>query len=389
MAAGLLITTPATGTTLEAAPGPVPGGSAPSSWHVSPLVDTLAYHLSWAWILIPLSFVGDDQHVDYRLAFAVVLGVNFAHRHFGLPYAYLDRQVFAEHRRRLLGVPLLLLALFALTPWLLDRAVFGGVGPGFVSAAVFIAVLWNFWHTPMQKFGILRLYLAKSGLPLDRRAPPWVDRLLVLCWFPLLFTYVGPTHKALIFKYGGSVSGYTRPLIAFLEQYAWLLLPPSIALVVGAIAAFLYHEWRANRMRSWPRLSMGLGTTLGFSALLWAHPVKAYIALAFSHAVEYMVFVWAFQRRRYSAPDAPPGLMRTLLRRPVAFYFVLGAGLFAISTYEFYFARKVITGVEPMRLGGLSFRQWFFYYAAYESMIHFYTDGFLWKMRSRAVQRAI
>ncbi|MBA3549773.1 MAG: hypothetical protein H0T76_25110 [Nannocystis sp.] len=358
-------------------------------WHVSPIVDTLAYHLSWAWILIPLAFVGDDQHVDYRLVFALVLGVNFAHRHFGLPYAYLDRQVFTEHRRRLVRVPLVLLGLLAATPLFLDKQVGGDFGRTFVNTAVFVAVLWNFWHTPMQKFGILRLYLAKSGLPPERRTPPWVDRLLVLCWFPLLFTYIGPTYKALIFKYGGSVAPYTRPLIAFMERHSWLLLTPSVLLVVGAIAAFLIYEWRANRLRSWPRLSMGLGTTLGFSALLWAHPVKAYVALAFSHAVEYMVFVWAFQRRRYSGPDAAPGVMRTLLGRPIAFYLVLGVGLSAVAMGEFFWARKVVPGVEPLRFGGLSVRQWFFYYAAYESMIHFYTDGFLWKMRSRAVQRAI
>lgn len=369
--------------------GAVPRAGAPSRWHVSPVVDTLAYHLSWAWILIPLAFVGDDQHVDYRLLFALVLGLNFAHRHFGLPYAYLDRQVFAEHRWRLVRVPLVLLALFAATPWLLDSHSSGTHGRAFVNAAVFISVLWNFWHTPMQKFGILRLYLAKSGLPPERRAPPWVDRLLVLCWFPLLFTYIGPTYKALIFKFGPSVLPYTKPLIGFMERHSWLLVTPSVALVVGAIAAFLCYEWRADRLRSWPRLSMGLGTTLGFSALLWAHPVKAYIALAFSHAVEYMVFVWAFQRRRYSAPDAPPGPMRTLLRRPIAFYLVLGVGLCALAMSEYLLGRKVAPGVEPMRLGGLSLRQWFFYYGAYESMLHFYTDGFLWKMRSRAVQRAI
>lgn len=77
--------------------------------------------------------------------------------------------------------------------------------------------------------------------------------------------------------------------------------------------------------------------------------------------------------------------MRALLRRPVAFYL----GLSAVGMSEYLFGRKVVPGVEPMRLGGLSLRQWFFYYAAYESMLHFYTDGFLWKIRSRAVQRAI
>ncbi len=385
MAARLLITDTATRD-----PAPRGDATAPApQWHVSPIVDTLAYHLSWAWILIPLAFVGDDQNVDYRLLFALVLGINFAHRHFGLPYAYLDRQVFTEHHRRLVYVPLVLLGLLAATPLFLDKQVGGDFGRTFVNTAVFVAAMWNFWHTPMQKFGILRLYLAKSGLPPERRTPPWVDRLLVLCWFPLLFTYIGPTYKALIFKYGGSVAPYTRPLIAFMERHSWLLLTPSILLVVGAIAAFLIYEWRANRLRSWPRLSMGLGTTLGFSALLWAHPVKAYIALAFSHAVEYMVFVWAFQRRRYSGPDAAPGVMRTLLRRPLAFYLVLGVGLSAVAMGEYFWARKVVPGVEPLRFGGLSVRQWFFYYAAYESMIHFYTDGFLWKMRSRAVQRAI
>ena len=66
-------------------------------WHVSPVIDVMAYHLSWAWILIPLALVGNDRRLDYPYWFALVLALNFAHRHYGFPYAYLDRDVFRTH----------------------------------------------------------------------------------------------------------------------------------------------------------------------------------------------------------------------------------------------------------------------------------------------------
>src|SRR5205814_1201467 len=76
-----------------------------------------------------------------------------------------------------------------------DDVVRGSALVGIVGA---VAAIWNVWHTLMQKFGILRVYAAKSSVAVDRRTPPWVDRLLIFGPLPLLAVWVGPAQRDVI-----------------------------------------------------------------------------------------------------------------------------------------------------------------------------------------------
>src|SRR2546426_9803664 len=97
-------------------------------WHVSPVIDMAAYHFSWAWALIPLLLSGPDRYQNYIFLFAIVMGLNFAHRHYGLPYAYLDGTVFKTFKVKLTWLPLLCLLLFLATPFLLRENIGGSFG---------------------------------------------------------------------------------------------------------------------------------------------------------------------------------------------------------------------------------------------------------------------
>ncbi len=355
-------------------------------WHISPVLDAAAYHFSWVWVLIPMLFTGPDQFKDYLYLYAFVLGVNLAHRHFGFPYAYLDEGVFRTYRRQLTWFPLFCIALLAVTPVLLDRKIMGPTGRQIVDAIVFFSLLWTFWHTYMQKFGILRLYMAKDPAPLERKTPGWVDKYFIFCWFPLYFAYLGPTYKNLIFRNGGAVLRYTSVIIRFMEENQFWLVGPSVAIAAGGVGVWIWHDWRAHRLKNPARLSAAAGMLLVSTALFWTDPVKAYIAFAFSHAIEYMVFVWAFQRRRYHRPQAVPSLMQKLLSRPVLWYTVFIVLFAAAAILETLWGRSILKGMKNIVFFGMTGRNWFFYYAVYESLVHFYMDGFLWKMRKAEVR---
>ncbi|WP_373510312.1 hypothetical protein [Thiocapsa sp.] len=152
----------------------------------------------------------------------------------------------------------------------------------------------------MQKYGILRLYCAKarSGTP----PPGWVDRLLVLAWFPLYLVWLAPRYRDDVELYFPTAKAYTLPLIDAIEAggTGWVL--PAAAVVAFSLAAFLFFEWENHRLGNTPRLTMALGTTALGASFLICSSVNVFLAFAFSHAVENMVFVWAFQRRRYRAP---------------------------------------------------------------------------------------
>lgn len=252
-----------------------------TDWHVSPLVDVLAYHFSWLWILVPLLIIGKEGAPGWFAVWAVGMTLGFTHRHFTMPYVYLDRQVFLQHWPRFVVVPAWLFAGFLATPlgwswkvpegffgpadalalaamstagahaWWLDRhghafakpallpgallpfvpligALIGaqahaavtalvlvgsvaavaaqsrdaGRGPTatlgvaslgalalvatalpspshaafafklVISAVAVFSGAWNVWHVYMQKFGILRMYAAKSQVPPETRPPP-------------------------------------------------------------------------------------------------------------------------------------------------------------------------------------------------------------------------
>jgi hypothetical protein len=363
---------------------PEPGQSS-LRWHISPVIDIAAYHFSWAWVLIPMLLAHAESSVFY--IYALVMGANLAHRHFGLPYAYFDGEVFRTFERQLTWFPQICILLLAATPLLLHGA--GPIGRQAVGAAVFFSLLWNFWHVYMQKFGILRLYRAKDPAPEQRKTPAWADKYFILCWVPLYLSYLMPTYKGLILANGRAVAGSMSVIISFMERYQTWLVVPSAAVAAGGVGLWLWHEWRANQLQNRARLSAAAGTLLISTALFWANPVEAYIAFGFSHAVEYMVFVWAFQRRRYYRPQPEPSLMQRLLAHPKTWYLCFIVVFFAAGTLQVLWGHAIMKGTAPIRFFGLTGSSWFLYYAVYESLVHFHLDGFLWKMRRPEVRENI
>ena len=166
-----------------------------------------------------------------------------------------------------------------------------------------------------QKYGIFRLYNAKNNSEL--KVPGWVDRALVWGWLPLYFLFsVAALRRlcsaSLLSRKNNSLSGLRRLQqslcrISYGRRSHWWS-PRS--------QHFLAYEYRVNRFSNAPRLWMLVGTSLLASSFLWMHPLKAYLAYAFSHALEYTVFVWAFQRRRYHAELEHKPLLGRLLKHP-------------------------------------------------------------------------
>jgi hypothetical protein len=351
-------------------------------WHVSPAVDALAYHWSWLLVLVPLLCMGDRHPADYRLLLLVVVAGNFTHQAISLPFVYLDRAVFTRHRRRVTVLPLVLLTLFAgsLAYWKVEQPAGFPTFRWFILGVGAVAYSWNFWHVYMQKYGILRLYSAKAAPPGAPAVPGWVDRLLVFAWLPLTIVVVATHHSAFLMYTYAHMGPVLAPVLGAVDRWAWLLQPGSVALVAGSLAAFLLHEGRAHGFRNAPRLSMALGLTLLSASIVVLNPIKAVIAFGFSHVLEYFVFVWAYQRRHYHAPLPHRPLLARLLHRPVlafgAFIVVVGGAYFVVNSWGYLFP-----GAAPPAVAGVPLATVLALLALYQSMVHFYFDGFLWKMR--------
>lgn len=500
-------------------------------WHVSPIVDVLAYHYSWLLVLAPMVFLGENHPKDYMGLFVFVMVIAFAHRHVTMPYVYMDGQVFRAHPYRFTIYPAFLFAAFLVTPslylwkvppntftpahfgawiaapvvlyqwwfettrghdftptrilraaaptlaaaafhvfasswddagplqawawlagltassWLvaLDAArtptaaharprfpwylepffddvdepatpapalrllvpgvltlmaagiaasgsSFDGVAPakafdfkGVILFVAFFGALWNIWHVFMQRYGIFRMYAAKSQVPLDVRVPGWVDRLMVFAWLPLYFVWMGPNSRDELREGAAVVIEYVEPIADAMERVQPFLLAPSIAVVLFSLGAFAYYEWRASGLKNMARVSMALGTTGLSASFLLVNPIKAYVAYGFCHAVEYIVFIWAYQRRRYAHPLAHRPLLGEALRWPVlswtVFMVVVGGAYLVLQHSD-----DLNMVDEPLTFFGHPAYRLVFFWTIYHSLTHFYWDGFLWKMRLPTVR---
>ena len=351
-----------------------------SRWHVSPVVDVSAYAFSWLFILLPLTYFSTREHQILMLL--TVVGLTFAHRHYTLPYVYLDREIFDTHPKRFTWFPLLMLIGFLASP-----ALWNTRARIVVAAIVFAAGAWNLWHVYAQKFGVLRMYAAKSGSATE--SPRWVDRVLLFCWVPLFVVWLAPAYRDQIENAFPTVRDTALPLVDSMARALPFLVVPAIACVVAGLGIFLYYEWKAQRFRNAPRLAMALGTTLLSASFLIFNPVHVFMAFAFSHAVEYMVFVWAYQRRRYSATRVPEPLLGRVLKHPWLAYGIFTIGITVPYLLMRFWGYLIVPGgTNPMMLG-TTIERWAFYWSVFQSLVHFYYDGFLWKMRLPSIQANI
>jgi len=465
------------------------------TWHVSPLVDVVAYHFSWLWILVPLALMGETHPTDYLAWWAVGITTSFVHRHVTMPYVYLDSEVFRAFKPRLTLIPIVLLcgfiasialqqaraprqfflaldvvaliaacAIVGVVWWrdrhgvvVADRALVAAGTPfvvavvaGFallpahhiaflavvsaavvvaavivggralvvvvvallvagwgahaldapalnaspmrthviVGAAAIVAALWNVWHTAAQKVGILRVYNAKSAAAVDKKVPLWVDRALVFGWFPLLAAILVDRERDTILQQGKVVAVYLQPIVDAVSAATPVLYPLGVACVLGSLGAFLFYEHRATGLRNPPRLSMAIGLTLLSASFLLVSPLKCYVAYGFSHAVEYVVFVWAFQRRRYAQPLEPVPLMQRVLKRGALFYGLFVGVIGAVYVGSEFGIALGLYGA-PLRVFGLRSALVIYIWAIWHSFAHFYFDGFLWKVRTSTVRASL
>jgi hypothetical protein len=258
-----------------------------------------------------------------------------------------------------------------------------------VTAVVFGAGIWNIWHTLAQKYGILRIYTAKARSQNEGSVPPWVDRLFVMGWLPLIVTYVAPPFADAILTEFRIARFFLESIVGWLVVAEPIAAPIAAAFAIASSAIFIGFEWRAHRFRNRPRLSMAIGIGSLWICFLLIDPIKVYLAFAFSHGLEYMVFIWAYQRRRYAKRRSPRPTLARVLDHPWLAYstytFALAAAYVLLRDWQGF----SVWQVPSVRVGGMTLGMWIFYWGVFQSLLHFYFDGFLWKTRQPEMRKSL
>lgn len=314
------------------------------------------FFFSFGWIPLWIVFIAwGDTHKSLLLPW--VLAISFVHRTFTHLFVYGDGETFRERKWAYILLPLFFLLLTAGAILLKKSGPDGKVTSCFLYLAI-VSVLWNFYHSVMQKVGILRIYSRKGT-----SGKPGLDRAVVLSWFVFIFLRL-PLIES-IRREIASLARTGRVILAALEPWLGVFGALSaIALAVAVVTtAFYIKEELSGRPLNGPKNLFVASILLLYGTFFFGF-LPAFVAFGFSHAIEYIAFANHFARRKYSDPAAAPSFMTAFVRRP-GFSMALFAG-FLIALYLGW------NQLSARTLG------WFI---VGSSFLHYIYDGWIWKLR--------
>lgn len=264
---------------------------------------------------------------------------------------------------------------FRLTFWVPPLVLLALCAVSRTSGLIGIYVVYFFGqlhHTVRQSFGIAQQYRQRAGgLPWD---PRWQSQLTL--WSVPIW---GLLHRCV-----------QRP-VEFLFQPFWLPPVPRALETCAAIAsAGLWLYWFYTRVAAYRRGELALGHTLYMLSHLYVYLggyiliddlCSGWLLVNVWHNVQYIVFVWHFNRRRFASGIDPQSRVLSWLSQPgwvrTALY-GLSSVLFALPLY-YLLPRlgltldKLVaqTAVPSAILIGLSL-----------TFHHYIVDAFVWKRRN-------
>lgn len=278
----------------------------------------------------------------------------------GMIRAYGDRALFERFRWRFILAPIFLLVVCVAFTWWDLKGI------------VLIVFFWGVWHGMMQTYGFCRIYDAKAGsfAAFTRR----LDFAMCAVWFATAVLLSSQRLTDTLETYYASGGPFIQPWILHSGQRIML------GLAIGVSVLFL-----ANFIRMWVRgqrpnpvkLAL-LATSISF----WWYcnnvvtNILAGIALfEVFHDVQYLSIVWIYNRNRVEKDSTITGFMRFVFRRSGA---LLGLYVGLVLAYgSLAFFKDVQIDVVKRALTGL---------VAASGLLHFYYDGFIWKVRERATR---
>ncbi|MGH7982517.1 MAG: tetratricopeptide repeat protein [Candidatus Udaeobacter sp.] len=279
----------------------------------------------------------------------------------GMIRAYGDRALFRRFRWRFIFAPIFLLSVCVAFYWWDLKGI------------ILIVFFWGVWHGMMQTYGFCRIYDAKTGsfAALTRR----LDFATCATWFAAAVLLSPQRMTDTLEMYYASGGPFISPWLLHGAQQVIL----AIAIAVGVLFLFNFSRMWADGKRPNPVKLALLSTTIAF----WWYcnngitNILAGIALfEVYHDVQYLSLVWIYNRSRVEKDSSIAGFMRFVFRRSgsliglyIGLIFAYGSLAFFTAHLELETVKRVLTGV-----------------VAASGLLHFYYDGFIWKVRDRSTR---
>ncbi len=282
----------------------------------------------------------------------------------GMIRAYGDRALFERFRWRFIFAPIFLIAICtAFTLWDLK-------------GIVLIVFFWGVWHGMMQTYGFCRIYDAKMGsfAALTRR----LDFATCAIWFAAAVLLSSKRMTDTLEVYYASGAPFIPPwLLQGAQQVIWFA---AIAVSILFLANFS-RMWLVGKRPNPVKLAL-LATSITF----WWYcnngvtNILAGIALfEVFHDVQYLSLVWIYNRSRVEKDSSIGGFMRFIFRRSGSLIGVYIGLVFAYGSLGIFKERVEVETMKRILTGVV----------AASGLLHFYYDGFIWKVRERATRESL
>ena len=332
-------------------------------WILSSWRDLLLY-VATPLLLVPMFALAQARWSAQDIYLFVTAFGALGHHLPGMIRAYGDRALFERFRWRFIFAPVFLAVVCVGFYWFDLKGV------------VLIVFLWGVWHGMMQTYGFCRIYDAKTGAfaALTRH----IDFATCAIWFAAA-VLLSPQRMTdtLELVYASGVPPIPPGVMHAVQQ---IMLGLAIAVAIVALGNFIWM-WSIGKRSNPVKLAL-LVTSISF----WWYcnngvaNILAGIALfEVFHDVQYLSIVWIYNRNRVEKDKTIGGFMRFVFRRSgsliglyVGLVLAYGSLGYINSHLEMETVKKILTGV-----------------IAASGLLHFYYDGFIWKVREKATRQSL
>lgn len=329
-------------------------GQVLNGWILNPRLDLVLF-LCTPLLILPLCFAVSRRWNSADIFLVVSTFGALGHHAPGLMRAYGDRELFRRFWCRFTIVPVLCLALFFTYP--LEQM------PGLM----LVLLTWGLWHFLMQTYGFARIYDAKVGAfdSITRR----LDFAVCVAW-----------SGTCILAAPGRVTEFAR--LAMESGVNWVASIPleqirNVWWIGTGVITICYLASVATKAgRGQPVNKAKLVLFFTTFAFFWVCAVSVRNLLLgiamfeLFHDVQYLGIVWLFNRNRVEKQQAVGGFTRLLFRPGIA---CLGVYVGLVLAYGF-------VGFAAERLVSDRLQHVLFAVVASSTVLHFYFDGFIWKI---------
>ncbi|PYI70145.1 MAG: hypothetical protein DMF02_09695 [Verrucomicrobia bacterium] len=348
---------------LQTVPAAPVTASRPKLWILDSWRDLILY-VGTPLLLVPVFALAQARWSPQDIYLFVAAFGAMGHHLPGMIRAYGDRALFERFKWRFIFAPLFLLAVCTAFFWWDLKG---------ISLVVFF---WGVWHGLMQTYGFCRIYDAKTGTfdALTRR----LDFAMCVIWFATAVALSPYRLSDTLDMYYMSGGPFIPPQL--LHQGQQLILGAAI-LVSLFFGAHFVRTWVAGHRPSPVKLAL-LITSIAFwwyCNNLVANILVGIALFEVFHDVQYLSLVWIYNRNRVEKDSNIAGFMRFVFRRSgslVGLYVGLVLAYGSVSYINAHIGmdtvKRILTGVVTA-----------------STLLHFYYDGFIWKVRERSTRQSL